>query len=126
MKRVFLDSNFLFSKEVMPFQGNELSYTYPAPNDIPKEIDVTPSQGGNDVAMRFVYGDREEAGVEETVLDSEADSPIHLILGRYSGKLMSLRVSGNKEGVPAVAERGTRQGAVLVRREGLGVKCYQG
>ena len=62
MKRVFLDSNFLFSKEVMPFQGNELSYTYPAPNDIPKEIDVTPSQGGNDVAMRFVYGDREEAG----------------------------------------------------------------
>lgn len=103
MKRVVLDRNFLFSKEVMPFQGNDKSNTSPAPDDIPQQIDIAPTAFG-EVAMQFIYGDREEADAEESILDSEALLPIHVKRGMYSGKIMSLRVPGGKEGVPALVE----------------------
>lgn len=104
MKRVFLEQEFLFSKEVFPFQGSAKNYTYPAPGDVPDEIDLSPTKGG-ELALRFIYGDREEAGEEETALDAQTEFPIHVKLGRYSGKLMSLRTSAGTEVVPAIAER---------------------
>jgi hypothetical protein len=103
-KEIYLDNVFLYAKDVMPFQGDEHNYLYPSPYDIPREVDLTTSEG-DELIIRFVYNDREEAGPDETALDERTEAPIRVKRGRYSGKLMSLRVPTSKDVVPAVAER---------------------
>ena len=80
------------------------------------------------VVEHLVFGDEIVAFDHEMCFDHEIQlaQEVFDFLGAFdldgSGWMAQLDLHGGIIGWLA----GTRQGAVLVRREGLGVKCYQG
>ena len=80
------------------------------------------------VVQHLVFGDEIVAFDHEMCFDHEIQlaQEVFDFLGAFdldgSGWMAQLDLHGGIIGWLA----GTRQGAVLVRREGLGVKCYQG
>jgi hypothetical protein len=116
MRRGFLLSHeFLHADDVMPFEGDETDYISPSVFDIPREVDLDTSAAG-DVQLRFVYPDREEADPKEVLLDERVGVPIYIKRGRYSGKLMALRLSDGAAHLRTVAER-LRNVAPLQKRK---------
>jgi hypothetical protein len=101
-KGIILTDEFLDATDVMPVEGDATDYTSPAVYDIPREVKISTNAGGESV-IRFVYPDREEATEIETLLDEQSD--VFIKRGRYSGKLMTLRLPTRGGAVPAVAER---------------------
>jgi hypothetical protein len=101
-KGIILTNEFLDAPDVMPVEGNATDYTKPSVFDIPKEVDVSATEPG-EVVIRFVYPDREEASDAETPLDE--DKNVLVKRGRYSGKVMALRIRDGKTVVPTLSVR---------------------
>lgn len=100
-KGIVLTPEFLDSADIMPVEGSATDYTKPSVYDIPTEVDVSAEPSG-EVVFRFVYPDREETAAE-IPLDDTPD--IFVKRGRYSGKLMTLRVPEGRKRFLTVVER---------------------
>ena len=101
-KWVHLDEDFLYADDVMPSEGTETDRTSPSGYDIPQSVALSEGSGG-EVLLRFVYTESEKPTETEAPLEAESD--VLVTRGRFSGKLMTVRVRGGAAAVPAVSAR---------------------